>query len=187
SVGKVGDGAGSYEPNDRDVVAIEPSASMRAQRPGVAAPCLDATAEKLPLRDASFDAAMAIYTDFHWADPDAGIAEMVRVSRRLVVVLTIDRVTAERFWLTRDYLPGANEVFRELAQVAGAFPGPCEVTAIPIPHDCIDGFVQAFWRRPQRFLDQRLRSTMATFDHAPEATVREGIERLRRDLASGAW
>lgn len=183
----VGAGAGSYEPDDRDVLAVEPSASMRAQRPAGAAPCLDGRAETLPLADASFDAAMAIYTDFHWSDPEAGIAELLRVSRGVVVVMTVDRSAAGRYWLTRDYLPGSNVLFRDVSQLVAAFPGPCEVTAVAIPHDCSDGFIHAFWRRPRELLDERVRSTMAVFAQLPPETVRTAIERLRADLESGIW
>ncbi len=187
TVVNVGAGAGSYEPDDRNVLAVEPSAKMRAQRPAGAAPCLDGRAEALPLADASFDAAMAIYTDFHWADPGAGIAELTRVSRDVVVVLTVDRAVAERFWLIRDYLPGGNQLFRDLSQLVAVFPGRCEVTPVPIPHDCTDGFIHAFWRRPRELLDDSLRSTMAVFDQLSQETVRVAIERLRADLESGVW
>lgn len=187
TVVNVGAGAGSYELTDRTVVAVEPSATMRAQRPPGAAACLDASAESLPLPDASFDAAMAIYTDFHWADPARGIAEMVRISTSSVVVLTVDRSVADRYWLTRDYLPGANDLFRPLARLTAEFPGHCEIVPVPIPHDCVDGFAHAFWRHPHRVLEAHRHSTFAIFDRLPEATVREGLERLRADLDDGTW
>ncbi len=187
SVVNVGAGAGAYEPDDRTVVAVEPSAQMRAQRPPGAAPCLDARAEDLPLPDASVDAAMAIYTDFHWTDPPKGIAELVRIATKRVIVLTVDRLAADRFWLTRDYLPGGNELFRPLSAIVSELPGPCEVIPVPIPHDCSDGFVHAFWRRPRRLLDEDLRSTIAMFARLPEATVRTAVERLAADLDDGSW
>jgi hypothetical protein len=187
TVANVGAGAGSYEPRDRTVIAVEPSAQMRAQRPADAAPCLDASAEDLPLPDATVDAAMAIYTDFHWADPAKGIAELVRVSTDRVIVLTVDRDGAERYWLTRDYFPSGNELFQPLSAVTSALPGPCEVVPVPIPHDCADGFAHAFWRRPRRLLDDELRSTIAIFDRLPQAAVGPGLERLRADLDDGTW
>lgn len=186
SVLNVGAGAGSYEPTGRRVLAVEPAAEMRAQRPPDAAPCLDAAAEQLPLPDASVDAALAIYTDFHWADVHRGIAEMVRVSRSRVALLTVDRDVAERYWLTRDYLPGGNRLFGELSRVTAELPGS-EIKIVPIPHDCQDGFVHAWWRRPRQLLDPQVRSTMALFDRLPPATVRAGLTRLRSDLDSGAW
>jgi ubiquinone/menaquinone biosynthesis C-methylase UbiE len=114
----VGAGTGSYEPPDRDVTAVEPSALMRAQRPADAAPCVAAAAESLPFEDQSFDAAMAFATVHHWPDPIAGLREMRRVARRVVVFThdSSDTGWRRRFWLTRDYLP---EVANLLAGVSG--------------------------------------------------------------------
>jgi SAM-dependent methyltransferase len=187
SVVNVGAGAGSYEPTDRWVLAVEPAAAMRAQRPPTAAPCLDASAEQLPLADASVDVAMAVYTDFHWRDRRRGLAEMMRVSRRGVVLLTVDREVAERYWLTRDYLRGADELFDPLARVTELLPGRCEITSVPIPSDCQDGFVQAYWRRPQLLLDPDVRSTMALFARLSPDVRERGLARLRDDLDSGEW
>jgi hypothetical protein len=187
SVVNVGAGAGSYEPSDRWVLAVEPAAAMRAQRPPTGAPCLDASAEQLPLADASVDIAMAVYTDFHWRDRRRGLAEMMRVSRRGVVLLTVDREVAEHYWLTRDYLPGANELFEPLARVTELLPGCCEITSVPIPSDCRDGFVQAYWRRPHRLLDPDVRATMALFTRLSPAVRQRGLARLRDDLDSGEW
>jgi SAM-dependent methyltransferase len=187
TVVNVGAGTGSYEPVDRTVLAVEPSAAMRAQRSPTAAPCVEAFAERLPFADGSFDAALAVYSDFHWDDPGRGIAELVRVSRERVVVLTVDRAIAERYWLTRDYLPGGSDLFRDLESVTSALPGDSDVTTVPIPHDCCDEFVHAFWRRPRALLDDRLRATMAMFDRLEPAAVDLGLARLRADLDSGAW
>ncbi|HWF72618.1 MAG TPA: methyltransferase domain-containing protein, partial [Solirubrobacteraceae bacterium] len=183
----VGAGSGSYEPADRRVLAVEPAAGMRAQRPVGAAPCLAGAAERLPLPDASADAAMAIYTDFHWRDRAQGIAEMVRVSRDRVVLLTVDREVAERFWLTRDYLPGANDLFAPLGHVTELLPTPPHTVPVPIPHDCHDGFVHAFWKRPQALLDPRVRATMSLFARLEPPAVERGLARLGADLESGAW
>ncbi len=188
SVLNVGAGAGSYEPADRAVLAVEPSAQMRAQRPADAAPCLDAAAEDLPLADASVDVAMALYTDFHWQDRARGIAELVRVSRRGIVILTVDRDAAERYWLTRDYLLAANDLFAPLAAVTTLLPSPLpQVTPVPIPADCRDGFAHAFWKRPEALLDPDVRGTMAMFARLDAGVVTEAQARLRADLESGAW
>jgi hypothetical protein len=130
---------------------------------------------------------MAVYTDFHWDDPARGVAEMVRVSAQRVVVLTVDRRAANRFWLTRDYFPEANDLFRDLFGLTGDFPGHCDIRPVPIPCDCSDGFVHAFWRRPREYLDDGVRSTMALFARLPDAVVADGIQRLAVDLDSGAW
>ena len=148
----VGAGTGSYEPPGRDVTAVEPSAVMRAQRPAGAAPCVAAAAESLPFEDQSFDAAMAFATIHHWQDPIAGLREMRRVARR-VVVFTHDTSYAGwlgRFWLTRDYLPevGSFPVGRpSLTELAGSINARTE--PVLIPWDCADGFFEAYWRRPE--------------------------------------
>ena len=156
----VGAGTGSYEPPDRDVTAVEPSAVMRAQRPAGAAPCVAAAAESLPFEDQSFDAAMAFTTVHHWQDPLAGLREMRRVARR-VVVFTHDTTEAgwlRRFWLTRDYLPEvAGLLVRRprLTELAGAI--GARVEPVLIPWDCADGFFEAYWRRPEAYLDDQVR------------------------------
>src|SRR5207249_1322983 len=148
----VGAGTGSYEPSDRDVTAVEPSAVMRAQRPAGAAPCVAAAAESLPFEDQCFDAAMAFATVHHWQDPVAGLREMRRVARRVVVFTcdTSDRSWRRRFWLTRDYMPevaGSRVgLATELARAIGARMEP-----VLIPWDCADGFFEAYWRRPEAY------------------------------------
>ncbi|HWC86893.1 MAG TPA: methyltransferase domain-containing protein [Solirubrobacteraceae bacterium] len=183
----VGAGTGSYEPSDRDVLAVEPSATMRSGRPAGSAPCLAAEAEALPLADGCMEVAMAVYSDMHWRDRSQGIAEMVRVSTRRVVVLTVDREASGRYWLTRDYFRGADDVFAPLSRVTSLLPGPCRVTSVPIPHDCSDGFVHAFWRRPQALLGPQVRATMSVFARLDPLVVERGVARLRADLNSGAW
>src|SRR5262245_64115599 len=144
----VGAGTGSYEPSDRDVTAVEPSAVMRAQRPAGVAPCVAAVAESLPFEDQSFDAAMAIATVDHWQDPIAGLREMQRVAHR-VVVFTKDFGDPDLFWLDRDYLPERTNLLvgrpslPDLARSIGA-----RVEPVLIPWDCADGFYEAYWRRP---------------------------------------
>jgi SAM-dependent methyltransferase len=187
SVVNIGAGAGAYEPRDRDVLAIEPSSEMRAQRPAGSAPCLDAAAEDLPLPTRGFDAAMAIYTDFHWDEPARGMAELIRVTADRVVILTVDRRTTAGYWLFRDYLPEAGRLFGDVERLTAELPGPCRVSAVPIPWDCRDGFVHAFWRRPRALLDPGLRATMAVFAALPPEVVAAGMDRLRDDLESGAW
>jgi SAM-dependent methyltransferase len=186
----VGAGTGSYEPPDRDVTAVEPSALMRAQRPAGAAPCVAAGAESLPFEDRSFDAAMAFATVHHWPDPIAGLREMRRVARR-VVVFTHDTDEAEwlhRFWLTRDYLPEVADFLvgrPSLAELAGAI--DARVEPVPIPWDCADGFFEAYWRRPEAYLDDQVRRGMSVWPRVGPEAERRALRSLRDDLASGRW
>jgi SAM-dependent methyltransferase len=184
----VGAGTGSYEPSDRQVVAVEPSAVMRSQRPPGAAPCVAATAERLPFDDQSFDAAMAIATIHHWQDPIAGLHEMQRVARR-VVVFSFDVTGLSQFWLTRDYLP---ELLADLlvshpsmADKSRAIGG--HVEPVFIPWDCTDGFFEAYWRRPEAYLDEKVRRGISTFSRLGPDVERRCVRNLREDLASGRW
>ena len=185
----VGAGTGSYEPGHRDVTAVEPSATMVAQRPSGSAPVIRASAEALPLANGAFDVALAVLTTHHWPDVAAGIAEMRRVAARQVVV-TWDPLWFEReFWLLRDYLPeiGVHDrALPTLDAVLAHLPG-AQVSALPVPHDCVDGFLGAYWRRPAAYLDQRVRASMSGFALLPPAVVARGLDRLRQDLASGDW
>lgn len=183
----VGAGTGSYEPPDREVIAVEPSAVMRSQRPPDAAPCLAATAEKLPFGDHSFDAAMAVATVHHWQDPIAGLREMQRVAHR-VVVFTFDFDNLSRFWLTRDYMPELLDVLRgrpsigQLADATGALIEP-----VLVPWDCIDGFFEAYWRRPEAYLDERVRRGISTWATVGPDVEQRVVRGLQADLASGQW
>lgn len=187
SVVNIGAGSGSYEPTDMDVIAVEPSAQMRAQRPVGAAGCLAGVAERLPLDDASVDVAMAVNSDFHWSDRRAGIAEMLRVSRRRVVIVTVDATVSDEYWFLRDYLPETREVFTPLSEVTSALPGDCVVASVPIPSDCSDGSVLAYWKRPAAFLDAGNTSPMAVFSRVSPARIVAALTQLRADLETGAW
>jgi SAM-dependent methyltransferase len=190
TVVNVGAGTGSYEPPDREVTAVEPSALMQAQRPAGAAPCLAATAESLPFADQSFDAAMAVATIHHWPDPIAGLREMRRVARRVVVFThdTSDTGWHRRFWLTRDYLPEVADLLvgrpsvTELARAIGARTEP-----VLIPWDCADGFLEAYWRRPEAYLDENVRRGISVWASVGPDTEQRAVRRLRDDLASGRW
>lgn len=183
----VGAGAGSYEPADRRVAAVEPSAGMVRQRPDSAAPAVRATAERLPFRDRSFDAALAVLTIHHWADWRAGLREMRRVARGRVVLLTWDP-EHPGFWLVREYFPQIPEndrrIFTSLAEI-GAVLGPVDVHPVPVPADCSDGFLGAYWRRPEAYLDAGARGAISAFSRLDD--VEGGLERLRADLADGTW
>ncbi len=190
----VGAGTGSYEPPGREVTAVEPSAEMIAQRPPGAAPVMQASAESLPLEDDSFDAAMAIISDHHWRDREAGLREMFRVARRRVLILNVEPSLAKDFWLTRDYLPGLINLIPEPYRRPGYWErelhellGEVEAHVVPVPYDCTDGFYAAYWRRPHAYLDPRARNSISVFHALSQAEVGEAMERLRRDLDEGRW
>jgi SAM-dependent methyltransferase len=186
----VGAGTGSYEPADRDVTAVEPSAVMIAQRPPGAAPAVQASAEALPFADASFDAAMAIITLHHWSDLRAGCAELRRVARDRVVVLSWDPSCVARMWIGPEYFPECMQQdvdgFPSLADQAAAL-GDAAVEVVPVPWDCRDGFFGAFWRRPEAYLDPAVRAGISTLAKRSDDELADGLARLRADLESGAW
>jgi SAM-dependent methyltransferase len=180
SVVNVGAGTGAYEPRDRELVAVEPSPVMLAQRAPDAAPAVQGAAESLPFDDRAFDAALAVLTMHHWSDWRAGVAEMRRVARRRIVVLTFDP----------DYLPEIavqdEARFPPLTIVAEALAG-AEMLPVPIAHDCSDGFLCAWWRRPLAYLDEGVRANISSFAELAPDTVTAALGRLERDVADGTW
>jgi SAM-dependent methyltransferase len=190
TVVNVGAGAGSYEPRDRRVIAVEPSAGMRAERPRELAPAIDASAEALPLDDRSADAAMAILTVHHWRDPDAGLRELRRVARGPVVVLTFEAEALESFWLLREYVPEGvadtgwrNPSIEAIAETLGN----ARVETVPVPADCTDGFLDAYWARPEAYLDASVRAAQSFWPRLQDGVERRALASLAADLASGAW
>lgn len=186
SVVNIGAGAGSYEPRDRDVTAVEPSATMIAQRPPHAARAVRGSASALPFPDDSFDAAMALLTVHHWSDVQGGLREMARVAAKRCVIFTWE-VPETPFWLTRDYFPEILDHDRRvfsLAPFQDVF-ARVETHVVPIPHDCSDGFLCAYWKRPQMYLDAGARGAISSFSRLGD--VSEALNRLERDLETGAW
>lgn len=163
---------------------------MIAQRPVGAAPVIQAVAEHLPISTAAVDAALALLTVHHWSDVDAGLAEMTRIARRRIVILTWDHTVFQQFWLLREYLPTAADTDARLAVPITklvSLLGNTSVRPIPIPHDCVDGFGGAYWRRPHAYLDAEVRAGMSMLALTPEPLLRDGLSRLRTDLATGTW
>jgi SAM-dependent methyltransferase len=186
----VGAGTGSYEPLDRHVVAIEPAAAMRAQRPRHLAPAVDATAEHLPFDDDSFDAALSTISIHQWTDLAAGLAEMRRVTRGPVALLTFDGDALVDFWLN-EYVPEVIAIertrFPAIDEVARLLGGAVEVIAVPIPIDCSDGFGEAYYARPEAFLDADVRAAQSGWVLTDADAVAAGVARLADDLGSGRW
>ncbi|MCK9486813.1 MAG: class I SAM-dependent methyltransferase [Dehalococcoidia bacterium] len=188
SVVNVGAGAGSYEP-PQTILAVEPSLVMIAQRPSGLAPVAVTTAARIPLPDGAVDAALCSLTIHHWDDLDAGFAEIRRVARR-VVIFTWDQQVYRDYWLVKDYFPGIaaydDERAVPIARLAEAFPG-ARVIPVPVPHDCTDGFLGAFWRRPEAYLDPLVRAGASGFSTVGDQETEEGLQRLVDDLGTGEW
>lgn len=188
TVCNVGAGTGSYEPGGREVVAVEPSQVMIAQRTS-SCRVVQARAEALPFPDNSFDAAMAVLTVHHWSDPMKGLAELRRISRRQLV-LTFDPERALDHWLVSEYLPEIVALEKGRVLSIGQIQECLQtetVECVPIPWDCTDGFQAAYWRRPAEYLNLEVQATISTFALLPQEIVSKAMARLARDLDSGAW
>ncbi|WP_331767920.1 methyltransferase domain-containing protein [Embleya sp. NBC_00896] len=186
----VGAGTGSYEP-PQTVRAVEPSQVMIAQRPAGSAPALQSAAESIPINDNAADAVMALLTVHHWSDLEAGIAELRRIARRRIVILTWDQdVFRRQFWLVREYLPEA-AAFDDTRAVPidrlTALLGGARIEPVPVPHDCTDGFGAAYWRRPEAYLDPVVRAGISMLAQTGEDVIAPGLSRLEADLSSGRW
>ena len=186
----VGAGTGSYEPPDRWVLAIEPSDAMIAQRPPDAAPVIQAPVERLPLADQTVDAAMAILTVHHWESVETGMRELVRVVRDRVVLVTMDVGVLGELWIVHDYLPellGQHAArFPTIDRLSDLLPN-ARVEVLPVPHDCEDGFMAAFWARPFAYLDPAARAATSSWHDLPGAVVDRALTQLRGHLDSGEW
>lgn len=187
SVVNVGAGTGSYEPAGRTVVAIEPSWTMASQRPAHAAPVVLGRSEHLPLPDSSFDAVLATLTVHHWADQQRGLGECMRVARERFVILSWDPGAAG-FWMMTDYFPEIlardRRLFPSLELIQRTV-GQVEILPVEIPSDCTDGFLGAYWQRPEMYLNEDVRKGMSSFSQIAGTAV--GLARLQRDLESGEW
>lgn len=189
TVVNVGAGTGSYEPTERDVLAVEPSATMIAQRASGAAPALQASAEALPLANQSYDAVLAVNTIQHWADLRAGLRECKRVARRRIVIFLRHAPAGAPFWLTEDYFPSLDRSARSGASLEIVYEELPSVQSIPVPlpHDCADGMFSAYWARPEQYLDENIRKNISNFALASVEEITRGLARLRADLESSAW
>lgn len=190
SVVNVGAGTGSYEPSDREVTAVEPSPLMIAKRPAGAAPALRGVAEALPLGDQSVDAAMAIFTIHHWSDLGAGLAEMRRVTRERIVLLTIDAKKNAEIWTLAEYFPEAmaleEEAMPSIASLDFHLP-EATIETVPMPSRCRDEFTSALWDRPELFLEPATLRASSLWHRLSPEVIERGQERLRADLESGRW
>lgn len=192
SVVNVGAGTGSYEPQDRRVIAVEPSDVMAMQRPPTLAPAIRASAGDLPLRDNSVDAAMAVLTIHHWdAELQSGIREMRRVARDTVVILTYDPVICGQMWLVADYLPELAELDLKICPspevLISWLGGRGHAEAVPLSRDTPDWMFGSFWAHPERVLDEQARNATSGFARMDQSVVDRVVEAVGRDLASGAW
>ena len=186
----VGAGAGSYEPLDRHVIAIEPSTTMRAQRPAHLAPAIHGVAESLPLDDQSIDASMAMTTIHQWKDFRRGVEELKRVTRGPIVILTFDGSVLSQFWLTRyapELMAAEEPRYPAVQSIVDCLGGPTSILTVPIPIDCTDGFMEAFYARPERLLDPAVRRSQSSWTFISEKQQTDSIDMLREEIESGAW
>lgn len=183
----IGAGTGSYEPENIPVVAVEPSITMIRQRPNGAAPVIQAVAEALPFADAAFPMALSVLSVHHWQNRRAAFSEIRRIVTDRAAIVTWVPGAAE-FWLTRDYFPDLLAIdepkFPALAEFQQSFE-KIKVIPLLIPHDCTDGFLGAYWRRPHCYLDEKIRAGMSTFAELPNPE--QGLARLAEDLKAGLW
>jgi SAM-dependent methyltransferase len=186
----VGAGTGSYEPEDRYVLAVEPSAAMRAMRPAHLAPAVIGVAEDLPIDDGSFDASMALVTVHQWRDLARGLAELRRVTRGPIVVLTFDGDALDRYWLARyapELIAAERRRYPAIGAVVEGLGGTAEVSALQIPIDCADGFTEAFYARPESFLEPAVRQAQSAWSFVSAEDQGRFVDTLGGDLKSGAW
>ena len=188
TVCNVGAGAGSYEPHDLEVTAVEPSQTMIDQRITTNR-VVRASAESLPFDDKTFDAAMAVLTVHHWTNAEKGLLEMKRVSRRQVI-FTFDPERIESLWLVRDYLPEIVAFEQQRAVPVAKIVDTLKanaVEAVEVPSDCTDGFQGAYWKRPSEYLKPEVRAAISTLAQLPQRLVGNAMRRLANDLESGEW
>ncbi|WP_164217211.1 class I SAM-dependent methyltransferase [Virgibacillus sp. YIM 98842] len=187
----VGAGTGSYEPKDKYVISVEPSKTMRLQRAQKnKAPAVIGTAENLPFDDDSFDASMAMITIHHWGDMEKGLQELLRVSKGRVIVMTFDPDALDIFWNV-NYFPevvqAEKERYPSVKFIMDVLGGNCEIITIPIPIDCADGFQEAFYGRPEAFLDKEIRNNQSAWGFVSEEEELHGVQLLKEELESGEW
>ena len=191
SVANVGAGAAEYEPDDRWVLAIEPTENRITRRSrGLTTP-IRGHAESLPIPSCSVDAAMACLTLHQWSDWRVGVHELRRVARKRVVIFTYDPSYADHFWLLRDYLPKLGHIhsqrFPPIEEQCAGTGDEVRVETVAIPHDCENGLLAAHWRRPRAYLDERVRAGIPTFQLPGAARQLDGLEQLAEDLRTGHW
>jgi SAM-dependent methyltransferase len=183
----IGAGTGSYEPENVDLVAVEPSSEMISQRKTDSHRVEQAFAEKLPFENNSFSHAMTVLSMHHWENRALAFSEINRVATQKFVAITWDP-TSDPFWLTRDYFPEIYEMDK------GIFPGleefdehfdEVKINTLMIPGDCQDGLLAAFWKRPKAYLDSKVRQSTSPF--AKVKNLAKCLQKLKDDLASGAW
>ena len=183
----IGAGAGSYEPPNMDLVALEPSSKMINQRAKDAYPVVQGSAENLPFDNNSFSHVMTILSMHHWINKPKAFKEINRVAKERFVAVSWNP-EAEPFWLTRDYFPEMYEadraIFPKLNELNLYF-GDVKMVPLSIPEDCIDGFLAAYWKRPEAYLNPTVRQSISTFSKLK--SVEKGLQKLKNDLDSGVW
>jgi len=65
--------------------------------------------------------------------------------------------------------------------------GGATITTVPVARDCLDGFTEAHFARPEAFLDDATRRSQSAWGFLDDGVERRFVERLRVDLETGAW
>ena len=133
---------------------------------------------------------MATVTIHQWPDPAAGLHEMRRVTAGPVVVLTFDPSLLDRLWLM-DYVPELLDAearrYPTIPDLVACLGPHTEVLPVPVPFDCVDGFTEAFYGRPEAFLDSGVRRAQSAWSFVDPRVEARFVGRLSEDLASGRW
>lgn len=199
TVADIGAGTGNYSvalaKAGFRVFAVEPSSVMlRHARSHPLVEWREGCAENVPLPDASVDGVVSTLAVCHFSDVEKAISEMARITDTgPVVIFTFDRSFGRDtwmyeyfpfFWDTFDQYPYPDKLARILAIATGK---ETDIVPFPLPPDLRDHFAAAAWQNPERYLEDRYRENISSFQKADSGAVGQGIARLAEDLASGAW
>lgn len=105
------------------------------------------------------------------------------------MIVTMDVSVIAQLWVVRDYLPellGQHARFPTIDRLCELLPN-ARSEVLPVPRDCQDGFMAAWWARPEAYLDPVIRVATSPWHDLPEPIVDRALARLREDLDNGDW